>query len=833
MYNCYICENQLDSVPTFRSHLQTHLIVGDLTLPIKCRQGQCKSTFNKLFNFVRHLQHFHVDCQNVVDNCPSSSTVSVCEITADDMSSECDTDLPVIHRKRDRDCVQSLQQDAAAMVAALRANSSIPYAVITDIVQSVDNMIGTTVDFCHTEAITLLRDAGSDDSVLTTVHCALKQQRDTLNRPLSFLSTRYKQDQFFDTHPLAVKPETVVLGQRYETRGGATHLVYDTYQYVSVEATLQSLLSDPQYVNMLISDTCTPGLISDCWDGLLYKHHPLLSNKSQFCIALQLFYDGMGTTNPLRGQSSLCNVGVFYFIIKNLPNVVNSCFSNVHLLSLCYAQDLKTYGFRAVLSKLVREIKHLSETGFAGSFPVLGTRTVYVSLVQVAGDNLALNSLLGFVESFRVDYFCTMCTATQADIQFKFYETEFELRSVATYTKDVANVACSDRPLLHSHGVKAECVLNEIPGFHAVHNFSLDIMHTVLEGIVLTELSCVLFHLCNEYHELSLSVLNSRMHSFWSVINVDKGNKPPELNHIDKPGRLYPSMKAIQSWALLKYLPLLLGDVVPADDKHWLFLLHLSELVDILFAPVFTVGMVTYLRHLIADHLVTFSELYSVGDSGIRLKPKHHLLVHLPTIILRSGPLVGMNCMRYELKNSFFKRCSHIMCNFSNVCKTLAYRHQQYSLFSKLSSSHVRNAIVVGHNSSKPVCTLDCADVLCSHFGIEQTDDVFIATRIERASIVYKAGHHVVVGVDEEPEFGEIIMFVCVQSTDDWFIVVSCLRTTDFVAHYHSYSVEDVTPKSYKVLAFADLTDFHPVCRYKKRTEKRTVDFVRLPYHVM
>ena len=400
------------------------------------------------------------------------------------------------------------------MVAALRANSSIPYAVITDIVQSVDNMIGTTVDFCHTEAITLLRDAGSDDSVLTTVHCALKQQRDTLNRPLSFLSTRYKQDQFFDTHPLAVKPETVVLGQRYETRGGAAHLVYDTYQYVSVEATLRSLLSDPQYVNMLISDTCTPGLISDCSDGLLYKHHPLLSNKSQFCIALQLFYDGMGTTNPLRGQSSLCNVRVFYFIIKNLPNVVNSCFSNVHLVSLCYAQDLKTYGCRAVLSKLVREIKHLSETGFAGSFPVLGTRTVYVSLVQVAGDNLALNSLLGFVESFRVDYFCTMCTATQADIQFKFYETEFELRSVATYTKDVANVACSDRPLLHSHGVKAECVLNEIPGFHAVHNFSLDIMHTVLEGIVLTELSCVLFHLCNEYHELSLSVLNSRMHSF-------------------------------------------------------------------------------------------------------------------------------------------------------------------------------------------------------------------------------------------------------------------------------------------------------------------------------
>ena len=61
-------------------------------------------------------------------------------------------------------------------------------------------------------------------------------------------------------------------------------------------------------------------------------------------------------------------------------------------------------------------------------------------------------------------------------------------------------------------------------------------------------------------------------------------------------------MKAVQCWALLKYLPVILGDVVPVDNKHWLFLLHLSELVDLLFAPVVTAGMVAYLREFIADH---------------------------------------------------------------------------------------------------------------------------------------------------------------------------------------------------------------------------------------
>jgi len=109
-----------------------------------------------------------------VSNCPRSSTV--CEITADDVGSDCDTDLPMIHRKWDRDCVEILQQEAAAMVATLHANSSITYAVITDIVQSADNINGTTVNFFHTETITLLCDADIDERFFfTTVDCALKQ----------------------------------------------------------------------------------------------------------------------------------------------------------------------------------------------------------------------------------------------------------------------------------------------------------------------------------------------------------------------------------------------------------------------------------------------------------------------------------------------------------------------------------------------------------------------------------------------------------------------------------------------------------------------------------
>jgi len=520
MFGCYICGCQLSNIAIVRSHLQNHFILGELSFPIKCKQPHCKSSFRTIFNFVRHLRSFHHNN----DETPYESVTELPCSSDSSVVGECDDDviLPPIHGDRQRQCLRQLQLEGAALVAALRANSSIPYSVIPNIVTSVNSMLDMTVDSCVGEMLSLVEKAGVSRDTLSSVSASLKQHSDTLSQPLSFLASRYKQDSYFEAHPMAVTPQTVTLGLRLETSEGITRTVYDTYQYVSIEATLRSLLMNRDYVNLLIDDRCKPGLISDCRDGFLYKHHPLLNDASKCSIAIELYYDGMGTTNPLRGQSAMYNVGVFYFVIKNLPNIVNSCFSNVHLVAMCYCPDLKMYGFDAILSRFVSEMIQLSTVGFDGTFPVLGTRTVYVSLLQVAGDNLALNGMLGFIESFSVDYFCTICYCTQEDIQHKFHENEFELRSVGKYNADV-DQKCG----LSCRGVKRKCVLNDIPHFHATNNFSLDIMHTILEGIVPVELSCVLFYLCREHRSVSLLDISKRVDRFWGVINVDKCNKLP------------------------------------------------------------------------------------------------------------------------------------------------------------------------------------------------------------------------------------------------------------------------------------------------------------------
>ena len=79
---------------------------------------------------------------------------------------------------------------------------------------------------------------------------------------------------------------------------------------------------------------------------------------------------------------------------------------------------------------------------------------------------------------------------------------------------------------------------------------------------------------------------------------------------------------------------------------------------------------------------------------------------------MQAGPLTGMSCLCYELKNSFFKRRANSMYCFRNVCNTLGYRHQQFALYTNLSGSHIRDFVTVQTQSIVPVFTLSCIDAM-------------------------------------------------------------------------------------------------------------------------
>ena len=125
----------------------------------------------------------------------------------------------------------------------------------------------------------------------------------------------------------------------------------------------------------------------------------------------------------------------------------------------------------------------------------------------VKGDNLGVNGICEFVESFVGNHYCRHCKLHKDDTWYKTVEMPNYIRTEEDYEVDVA----TNNPT--ETGVKAACLLNEVDNFHVAKNFAPDIMHDLLEGICALEVYLVLGVLIKEGY-FTLDLLNSRITSF-------------------------------------------------------------------------------------------------------------------------------------------------------------------------------------------------------------------------------------------------------------------------------------------------------------------------------
>ena len=88
---------------------------------------------------------------------------------------------------------------------------------------------------------------------------------------------------------------------------------------------------------------------------------------------------------------------------------------------------------------------------------------------------------------------------------------------------------------------------------------------------------------------------------------------------------------AAQMWCLGRFLPLIIGNLVPSEDERWQLFNILLDINDILFSPVVNEDSIGVLEGLIEEHHATFIGLYP-GRSVI---PKMHYMIHFPSQMLR------------------------------------------------------------------------------------------------------------------------------------------------------------------------------------------------------
>ena len=167
-----------------------------------------------------------------------------------------------------------------------------------------------------------------------------------------------------------------------------------SFQYVPILKSLLQVFSRKDIQNLILSEAEAQRTVYKSFhDGTFYKTNELFSG-SDLTIALSLYVDDFEICNPLGTSRKKHKITAVYWVLADVPSLLRSELNSILLAILCKAEDVKTFGYSAVLEPL--SLCHCSNTGLY--IPALGRR-VKGTVFSVVADNLGAHSIGGLVES--------------------------------------------------------------------------------------------------------------------------------------------------------------------------------------------------------------------------------------------------------------------------------------------------------------------------------------------------------------------------------------------------------------------------------------------------
>lgn len=710
MFNCFVCSKTVGSYLLLKRHMSS--VHSDHLGPFICKENSCFRSFNHL-----HSAYKHIKCHRDHKEFRGTENERVYE-PIDSESVSLPVEQAVLPNTLRNFGLSLIEKKELEFVCKLYLK---PHLTRND----VDDIINET------------KALRNDDS----------------RQCFSKLDTEYKRFTFLKSLNLLVEPVTLSLGNICPSKPSNVAKI----QFISIRKTLLNLFEIPGFLNEIESYmNVSSDNISDIKDGHLHQSHDHLGK-----LPLVLYFDDYETGNPLGSHKGVHKMGCIYFSLRCLPPYRYSSLQSIFLVSLFHSKLRETLGNSKVLSRLITELCDLETNGI-----MFREKCYKIYLAGVLGDNLGVNSLLGYVESFVANYCCRFCKASRDQIHFMSSEKAELMRDAGNYSQDLLKQDPSQT------GIKEECVFNRIPSFHATRNFFVDVMHDICEGVANYDMCLVLqYYISNGV--ITLAHLNDRIHHF-EFSKVNKSNRPCCITKLKlKKGNL--SMSASEMHNFVLYFPLIIGDLVPLNCPVWSFVLCLQKILSLCSSKSLSLADSHYLETLIKEHHELYLKLFKQT-----LKPKHHFMVHYGRIIRESGPLAHNWSYRFESKHLESKLYAISCRSRINLSRSLALKCQLHSA-SSIFFANFDDCIEKGH------CRPLNKEIRISY--------------VKKHGIKISLGSIIILSVQEDYEFGRIVEIICEESCV--FFVVKPLATTGYHDHYNAYSIEEASVP-YVTIRFVD-----------------------------
>lgn len=464
--------------------------------------------------------------------------------------------------------------------------------------------------------------------------------------------TEHKRFKFFKGNHLLIKPESFYIGGIDDDRNVDGKIILTKKkcygQIISIKNVLFHYFQLPYVFEKItkyikVESSKTSSVYSSLCQGKVGKNI-MKSYENKIVTPLYLYYDDFEVCNPLSTAAGIYKIGGLYFSIAALSPEFSSSVSSIFLARLLYTSDLKTFGNEKCFSNIIEQLTDLANTEV--SIIIDGdTKHLFFVTVGILGDILGVNSIFGYSKSFVATYFCRFCQASKTECYQQNKEDVKLLRNCENYAEDVKNL---------SHGVKKSCVFDNLPFFQNVVNATCDVMHDFSQGVCRYDMAKIIKNFIDKKY-FTLEQLNDRL-KYFDHSKFDHGNKVSTMSksHIQNSCII---ITAAEMSCLVTYFGIIISDLVPFDDSVWDLSLCLYDIYDIVMSSTISKSEIIHLEQLIKMHNQLYIEFFSEN-----LKLKHHLILHIPSIIKNMGPSNDFSCAKYESFHKLSKAHSEFAC---------------------------------------------------------------------------------------------------------------------------------------------------------------------------
>jgi len=640
-------------------------------------------------------------------------------------------------------------EGAVQLISKWYNEAVIPRNKVQDLINDIKLINLNSIHILKNEVLNNLKTNENNPSTISKISTMF----DILKNPFKDLETEYVRLNTLERLGVYIKPVEISIGNRIKNviKNGST--VLDTVKIneyiIPLRLVFKKFFEQPnvlitvlKYFNELKSmqgNIICSYLQSEIWKEKCSK------NPNKLLIPFFLYFDDYETNNALGSHAGKKKLGAVYISFGScFPSEFSSSLNYIFLALLFNSIDRKELGNKIIFKELISEINFLQNNGIDVQIEN-NSYTIHFSLALILGDNLGLHSILGYTESFMANFPCRFCKCSKLECNHSVKQDNNKLRNKENYSQDLSidNLSLT--------GIHEACVWNEIDGFHATDNYSVDIIHDILEGVCSYDISEILFEFIINLKYFSLSTLNSRI-LYFDYGPIEGQNRPQYItsDHLKKKKL---KMSASEMLCFCRNLGIMIGDLIPDNSEVWLLYILLKKIIDIVTSKAVQVECAILLETLITEHHQLYLKLFHTN-----LKPKHHHLLHYPYIMKRVGPLSHLWSMRYESKHRESKLTANSISSRKNICYTLSAKHQlrlAYRLLSK--SNNLFSTLEIGKIIEISSSTLNYIQTNINNPNIDLSSAKFVSWVNIKGTRYTTKNMNVIINIEDMPKFIKII----------------------------------------------------------------------------